>query len=558
MIKASRVVLSLIVSFIYSLAYAVVGPMAASQDFGLHKSFILSFAVCFLVCFIVNYILFTFVPRIRFDKADARISGFFERFKPRTLFLCTWLFIFLCWVPALLVTFPGVLSYDIISQSGDAISGISSNHHPVLHTWLLSVFMKFGKAVFGTYESGLGFLSLLQMVVLSYAFTRFIFTLKKKKVSSLLLLIVTLFFALWFTNAVMAVTMVKDTLHAAFFVLFVCHFTEIVTSASEYFGSLRNRVLLPIVAFFMLATRNNGLHIYLFCFAILFLLKIVGVIRSGKVKKCVVPALVVLIPVVVFKLYSGPFFARLGIVQGDIKEAFCVPIQQLQRVDVINCAELTPEEKATLESYIVDAPQWMGYDRQRAYDPFSADPAKGWFYTYQYDQSPKAFWKFYIKMGLKFPRTYIEAFLSNTLDFWYPGHYLWSYVMYDDYPAEDFALFTEPLTRRSLVMIKPVDDYYRSLCLSESWRNIPVVRFFFVPGFSAWMLLYMLIFSWRKKGFFTKALPLYLPHIAQFGIMLLCPIASFRYSWPLFLTVPVAFIMIFEKGKENELTNSAE
>ena len=547
MIRTSRVILSVIVSLLYSVAYAVLGPMTASQDFSLHKSQILSFAICFVICFFVNYTLFAFIPKLRFTKTDAALSRFFERFNPRVLFGLTWLFIFIYWVPVFLLTFPGVLSYDIISQVSSALTVINSNHHPVLHTWLLRVFMSFGKAVLGRYEYGLGFLSLLQMVLLSYALTRFVFLLRSKKVSSLLVLLTAIISAIWYTNAVMSVTMVKDTLHAAFFVLFVCHFTEIVTVPGEYFSKKINLFLLPLVSFFMFATRNNGLHIYLFCFFILFLIRIVGIIRSRKVGACVVPAVVIIIPVILFKIYSGPVFAALGIEQGDIREAFSVPIQQLQRVDVMHYDELTPEQIATLESYIVDAPDWMCDVRNRAYDPFFADPAKGWFYTAQYNQSPAAFWKFYIKTGLQFTKTYLESFLSGTLDYWYPGHYRWSYVMYDDYPAEQFAEVTEPLTRIGLVHSSSLDNFYRELCLSDSWRDIPVIRFAFVPAFSTWLLLYALILSWRKKGYFTKILPLFLPLIAQFGIMILCPIASFRYSWPLCLVIPIAFFTIWKK-----------
>lgn len=557
MIKPARAILSVFVAFLYSLAYTILGPMTVSQDFTFKKSYILSFAICFVVCIVANYLLFTFVPRIRLTKVNAGLSKFFGRFKPRTLFLLTWLFIFLAWVPVFLITFPGVFSYDIISQTYSALTEITSNHHPVLHTWLLRVFMRLGEALFKDHphERGLGFLSLLQMLLLSYALTRLCIMLKEKKAAPLAVLLSTLFSAFWFTNAVMTVTMVKDTLHGAFFVLFVCHFTEMVTAPGAYFSKVSNRVLFPIVGFFMFATRNNGLHIYLFCFAILVIIKIVPIIREKKLKACIVPALMVVIPVVLFKIYSGPVFALLNIEQGNMREAFSVPIQQLQRVDVLKYNELTPEQLAGIESFILDAHEWSGYERRRAYSPFVADPAKGWFYTEYYKEHTAEFWKLYFQLGRQFTKCYVESFLSGSVGFWYPGYLGFSQVMYDNYTPETYGSEVEPLYRVALLNWPALDNLYRKMCYDDSPRTTPVLRLFFAPGFSAWILLYLLIFSWKKKGYFTKVLPLYLPHIAQFGIMLLCPIASFRYSWPLYLVIP---IIALTAAKETDRTGTDE
>ena len=49
----------------------------------------------------------------------------------------------------------------------------------------------------------------------------------------------------------------------------------------------------------------------------------------------------------------------------------------------------------------------------------------------------------------------------------------------------------------------------------------------------------------RRRGFFTKVLPLFLPLIAQYGIMILSPMSSFRYSWPFYLMLPLAMIGIW-------------
>ena len=116
--------------------------------------------------------------------------------------------------------------------------------------------------------------------------------------------------------------------------------------------------------------------------------------------------------------------------------------------------------------------------------------------------------------------------------------------MYENYSPEAFV---EPLERKSIGGLQGLKEYYESVCTSDFWRETPVLRLFFVPGFSLWILIYSMVLAWRKRRFATKVLPLFLPLIAQYGIMILSPMSSFRYSWPFYLIIPLSFIGIFSK-----------
>ena len=249
----------------------------------------------------------------------------------------------------------------------------------------------------------------------------------------------------------------------------------------------------------------------------------------------------ILLPVVLFKIYTGPVFDAFGIAQGQVREALSVPIQQLQRVAVMRADVLT-EEQTERMSYYIDNLEWREPPSGRAYLPFCADPAKACFYSERYEEDPIAFWKFYLQTGKQFSKEYLAAFLSNSLGYWYPGYYEFSYVMYENYPPEMFA---EPLERKTIWDSQILKKYYESVCNSGFWRKTPVLRLFFVPGFTLWFLLYGLALAWKKRGFFTKVLPLFLPLTAQYGIMILSPISSFRYAWPFYLMLPLTFICIW-------------
>lgn len=537
----TKKLLAVFLALVYTVAYIVVGPMVKAQYFSLDEVRPLSFILCFAICSAVNILILCVIPKkdhYRIRKINEKISKWLEKFDDRLLFFIVWAFIFIMWLPAYLILYPGVLSYDMISQTTSALGEITNNHHPVLHTWLIRVFMRMGEKLFSGYESGIGLLSLLQMIILSYALSRMVMLLKKKAVPILLVIGTAVLSAVWFMNACLSVTMIKDTLHAAFLVLFCCHFVEIATNPSEYIARKRNLVLFPIVSFFMCAFRNNGLHIYLFCFAILLVLRIS---RFRKVKRYLPLIAVVILPVIMFKIYTGPVFDALGIEPGQVREALSIPIQQLQRVAVKRAGELTPEQTEMMGYYIDDL-EWRSWSPGREYDPFISDPAKSCFISSRYEDAPIAFWKFYLQTGKQFSKEYLVAFLSNTLGYWYPGYYDFSYVMYDNYAPETFP---EPLERKSILKSKALEGYYESLCSSDFWRRTWGVRIFFVSGFAPWILIFAVVLSWRKKGFFTMTLPLFLPLIAQYGIMLLSPMSSFRYSWPYYLMLPLTFIAIF-------------
>ncbi len=539
----------------FSVAYSavsIIGSIVYKQDVNLELSLFVRFVVYFLLCMIINVLVFAIVPKWNCKSGNNRLCKWFEGLSQRKLLLFSWIFIFVLWIPAYLILYPGVLSYDMISQVGSALTTININHHPVLHTWLIRVFLLIGKELGLGYEFGIGLFSLLQMMVLSYSLARLVCLLRKKQVPTFWVLLVLLMSAVWFMNACLSVTMIKDCLHAAFLVLFVCHFTEIVSSPAEYIKEKRNLLIFPIVSFLMCAFRNNGIYIYVFCFILLLFLRIPYIRRGMRYIPLVV---VVCLPVLLYEIYTGPVFKAFNIEPGQIREALCIPIQQVQRTAIIEKDNLT-KEQTELVAYYIDQLDWMP-QKICNYDPFIADYAKSCFYSNRYMEDPGRFWKFYIELGVQYPKDYIIAFLSNTLGFWYPGYYQYSYVVYENYAPDSFAV---PLERRTIWNIQPLKDYYESVCTSDFWRETPVLRLFFVPGFTVWFLLYAIALSWGKNAFWKKRLALLFPLIGQYGIMLLSPMSSFRYAWPFYLMLPVAFIVMFGKveeglGVENGLEN---
>lgn len=548
--KESDWISNLLFIFIFSFAYSImltIGPMVMEQNIDLNSSHIFPFVRYMGISIVFNFFVFTLIPRLSFFTQNGRINKLFHKFRDfKYFFAIIWAFIFLAWIPAFLIFFPGIFSYDIISQTASALGTITDNHHPILHTWLLKIFMQLGRAIFSSNEMGLGILAILQMLALSYAMTRLVCLLKKKNIPMIFVILTALVSAFWFPNACLSITMVKDVPYAAFLMLFACHFTEIVTTPKEYFSDKWNLPKFVFVSFLLFAFRNNGVHIFLFCFFFLFLLKFFQYEKKIKIRFIVF----VFIPIIMHMVYTGPVFSALHIKDGQVREALSIPIQQLQCTAINKEQELT-EEQTYRMSYYIDDLSWTTWATGRMYDPFFADPAKSCFYSDHYNENPIAFWKFYLQIGMQFPKEYSKAFLSNTLGFWYPNFYRYSYIECDNYSSEVFmANSLEPLQRSSIWETKGLTDLYRSLCYTDGWRQMPVIRLFFAPGFTLWFLLYGMAMSWKKRGYLKNTLPIFLPLIGQYGIMLLSPMSSFRYAWPFYLMLPLVFIGVSLKNEK--------
>jgi len=536
-----------VLALVAALFYTVVGPKIKTQNLSFDGSEIIPFILCFLICAVINVLVVIAVQKLDLGIKNERLKHAINQLGDTKLLLIVWGVIFVSWLPAYIVCFPGILSYDIVNQTRDALGVITNNAHPVLHTFLLRVFMRLGDGVFGSYEVGLGILALIQMVILSYSLARVVLLLKKYKVPMLIVVFTAICSALWFMNACLSISMIKDALYSAFLVLFGCHFTEIVIAPGQYIKKKKNLILLFVIGFLLCATRNNGFHIYVFCFAGLLLLRIKDI---KKTKGYIALIAAIVLPVFAYKIYTGPVFDAWDIKPGPVTEAFCVPIQQLKRVECYRSEMLNEEQAAQMQYYFsIPVPDGNGYV------PFSADYAKMFFSVEAYKDNPIAFWKFYLDIGFHFPKDYIVAFLSNTLDIWYPGQDFFTYIEYYNYPVDSFPV---PLERQSIANFKIADAYYASLCTASFWRTTPVLNIFFVHGYLPWILIFIMILAWKNFKQYLKVLPVFLPLIAQLGIMLLAPVPSIRYAWPLFLLLPLSFVTVWHSDEQEKLSDAKE
>ena len=169
--------------------------------------------------FIVNTYIFTTVIsnlymmienyNIKEDKGS-KINSLFKYSKKN--FLIITVIIFLAYVPWLLHYFPGICSPDSTTQMLQITSEKFqlTNHHPILHTAVISICLSIGNLIFNSNNAGIAIYSILQMLACALTFSTTIFYLEKKKVPVFIRQMLMLFFMFCPIIASYSITMWKD------------------------------------------------------------------------------------------------------------------------------------------------------------------------------------------------------------------------------------------------------------------------------------------------------------------------------------------------------------
>lgn len=167
-----------------------------------------------------------------------------------------------CWLFWFLYQFPGVLTPDSISQFSQATGLIPfSNHHPILHTLLFSLFYHIGFFLTGSINTGIACYVLFQMCTMAAIETYTLSLLARSGASRLWLILSFCFWGLVPFHAIFAVTVWKDILFSGFMLLYLCFLYELLCNPDNRPGIWAG---LSLSGFFVCTLRSNGLYIFLF------------------------------------------------------------------------------------------------------------------------------------------------------------------------------------------------------------------------------------------------------------------------------------------------------
>lgn len=499
-----------------------------------------------------------------------------------------WLFysllIFLCWLPVFLAYYPSVFAYDAEGQLYQVIAKDYSTHHPLLHTLFLGAFFRLGGAA-GSYQTGMAVHSIVQMLLMATAFGRALAWLYERKTPRWIRILLLLFYGLFPANSILALSTTKDVLFSALVLLVTLKGYDFAgdrgrempecaaggRSRNVSGAGAGNWIVFMILAVLMLLFRNNAVYAYAVSVPVVCI--VLGKEkRRGRTQTRKTEAVrgaqeqaaaswggrsaqsrylfAAFLALVLFAISAFVLKAATHAQSGSPREMLSVPLQQMARVRVKAEEEIDPALRQELEKYI--KAEWVF----AAYDPHLADPVKNRAVIHD---DPAGLIRTWIRLGLRFPAVYVDAFLDNSLGMWY----LW-----DTSHAQVYGIGTESgfgyLSTDNRTMPAGCEIVERSflpglrafmerIVSDNAYQKLPFVRLLFAPAFYWWLLwLYLVAALYHRKG--REALPaVFLT--AYYLTLLLSPTVIVRYLYPLIVTVPVIFsyIMVgnFNMTQEN-------
>ncbi len=482
---------------------------------------------------LVNGFLTNFNGELNEIQKGGKLNFLFDGSKKQ--FFIVWGVIFVCWIPCLLAVFPGIYAYDGIAQLWQASHESITAHHPVLHTYFIHFCFEAGNKIFGNYDAGMAVYSVVQMLAFSATLSYACRKLSLRGIPKIVQIVALLLFTLNPMLPIMAVSSTKDILFGCAVILFSMSVWDIAICPRDFFHSPLRLIQFYLWSVFLFTSKNNGFYI--------FLITIPFIIIASKTFR--VKAFLLCVAVAAsYLLYTGPIYKALGVERGnDIREALSIPLQQMARAVNKNGDDMSAEEKNEVFKYIPEK-------AVNSYQPHIADYVKNKFIKSEVKENVPDFIRLYFKLGAKYPKAYAEAFLSNSLGFWYPDAdyqsetaiYKFWYMEFENktqYEAESIYV-----NRNSL--IPKLEEFYENVAMGQTINKIPVLSMLTVScGFPAWVMLLCASYIVYKKRY-RFLLPL-CPPFALWVILLMSPAVIYRYALPLIIAIPLMVAFTFDK-----------
>lgn len=467
-------------------------------------------SMCIIGCAIIIYYALCLLIMCleRKEKEPAQQHGS-EHFIHRHIWLTAFIVMLLCWLPWILMNYPGTDEPDSVYQMKQFLGDrVFNAHHPPLSTFIMGTLFVIGRSI---WDANFGFFLyiFLQTFLGALIFSWSIYEIYKLGIRSRYCIIAILYYALL---PMWGGTMQgdgKDILYAEFVVLFVTCLVRIIVTRQ---CGKRERILLLAAGILTTLLRNNGIYAVLPT-----MLLLVCYLKNAERKKiCVVLGALSLVYWGITKIvYPG-----IGIEGGSVREALSIPFLQTARYVSEYEEEVTAYEREVIDSV-------LSYDSLKTYDPKNSDSIKN---TYKDDDSKlPEYFKVWFQMFLKHPSSYVSAALNTG------GGYM----------APVMVGFPAPIGIES-------DEYFSGLGIDHIFKDqfahffveielasmeMPVIRYFCMAGTYTWIVLICIMLLLRKNLY--GGLILFVPEIMNVLVCIASPTWHIRYALPVMAVVPL-------------------
>ncbi len=449
--------------------------------------------------------------------------------------------LFLCWLPVFLAVYPGFFAYDAAAELDEVVTGSYVTRHPLLHVLLLGKTVAKFQELTGSYNTGIVVYVTAQMIILALLFGWVLGKLKKFGSGTVLGIISFLFFGFFPVIPMYVLCTSKDTPYTAGMLVVLVLLTDLCREKREFWKKRGKVFGLGAALFVMAVFRSNGVGVFLLMIPVLLWL-------AGKGFRRRMAALAAVVLAAYFGLQAG-LDAALHPENTDAMEGFTVPIQQLTRAWNYNPEVFTEQDRTELFEIFSEEAMEM-------YNPKLSDLVKSRFSTKTFSEDPGKYAALWMRIGMRAPATYLNAWLMTSYGFWYPNTVIDVYNGNLNYTESSyFSCETEaPGERHSY--FPWLERQYEKISWEKEIHETPVISWLFSPGALCWVWmlggLFLIAVDKRKEA--AALLPVYF----NFLTVLIGPTYLVRYVLIFWFGLPVLLSSLSavwytsKKTQENE------
>lgn len=475
---------------------------------------------------ILLYCLFSFLDRQHTVKPMSLAKI------PRHLGLISFGLLLMIYIIYLIGCYPGFYNYDGENQLVQVMykEVPYSTHHPLLHTLIIGGIIAIGYHIHSADLSfGVFLYCLFQVCVCAACFSyaiRFIYQYTRKRIWTVLAFI---FYAFCPPIIMFALSTTKDTLCSAVLLVTVLKLYELYRMDMEGQAIMRKDWI--ITAFLLVLScllRKN----IVYAIVALAVLSFVFYKQNIKGQLCLFVSVIVL-----YVIINNGLIKVLDATPGSITEVLSVPFQQIARLYVEEGESAFNDEEQEILYAAIEPSMLL------TYDPIISDSIKYAFWRHL-DVMKENMWEYislWARKGLQYPKIYLDSFLDNTYQAWYPG------TMLKDQNGYRYFDITDWMEDYGQPHLPWLYNYYKSIYFDGSYQKYPVLRLFFSIGAMMWMTIITWFYGlWKKDKNIFKTLSL---------ILLVCftllfgPVSDVRYYLILFCIFPVCLAFLIGNPK---------
>lgn len=445
----------------------------------------------------------------------------------------TFFFLLLCWLPVLLAVYPGFFVYDAQEEWVQVASRTFTTHHPLVHVLMLGGIICAVHKFTDSYNLGIACYMIVQMMIVSGGFTYLLYYMRKKRVNRVIRLLSLFYFAFFPVIVMFTLCSAKDTLFTVALLMLLLSLLNMGSNTEEFLASKKQELFFVLSAAAMMLLRKNGVYAFMVMAVVLL------IYHKKYLKKMLILFAAAFLT---YFLINVGLTAVLHAEGGENQEILTVPIQQLTRTYKFNPEAFEPEDVATLHEVLPE-------DALVLYNPKLSDPVKVNFQNQTFATDKSKYIGLWMRIGLKKPLSYINAWLANSYGFWYPD------TVIDVYTGNTVFTFTyqdssyfgyeveEPGFRDS--KIPWLNETYRKLALEISQEKIPIYSMLYSPGGIFWGIAFVFAYVlYRKK--YHLVIP-YLMVLLVWLTVLLGPTYLPRYVLIFWFGLPLFVAMMMEE-----------